>query len=114
MKRTILGILSCVFLLSVGNVYAIGVVELADRVAKETGLPKKEAQKNINSVFEAIKYELAMGESVTIKNFGRFSVKERGPRKARNPKTGESIQVEARNYPRFSASDNFKKALNKN
>ena len=95
-----------------GPSYGIGVSELADKLAASKGVSKEQAKGDISAVFNLIQSELETGESVSIRNFGRFSIKERGPRKARNPRTGEEIQVEARKYPRFKASDTLKRVVN--
>jgi len=83
------------------------------QVAKISGVSETEARTSVNTVFSALKGELEAGHKVTIRNFGRFYVRQLGQRKGRNPKTGKAITIPARKYPRFSASDKLKEALNR-
>ena len=59
----------------------------------------------------AIEAELATGGEVAITGFGRFSVAARGARQARNPRTGEPIEIPAGRAPRFSAGSQLKRAV---
>jgi nucleoid DNA-binding protein len=55
-----------------------------------------------------IRDTLARGEAVEVRNFGKFSVREKNPRTGRNPKTGEEAVVKERKVVVFKASKNFK------
>ena len=79
-------------------------VELAQKVGIN--------DKALKSVFEAIKSEVATGNKVDIAGFGSFSVADRAARTARNPQTGETIQVAAKKAVKFKVSKTFKDALN--
>ena len=81
-------------------------------VAKQGGLSRDAARAQIELVTSAIKSELLAGREITLKNFGRFYVQELGARQVRNPRTGKPITVEARRYPKFTSSDNFKLLFN--
>lgn len=67
-----------------------------DIISKELHLPKKEAQKAIQKTFEAIIDGLKKEGRIELRNFGVFVVKERAPRMARNPRTGENVWIEAK------------------
>ena len=84
---------------------------LAEFVAKEAGLKKKDAEKAVNAVFAAIENELATGGRVQLAGFGTFKVKERAERIGRNPKTMEEIQVPASRAAGFRAGKELKKAV---
>ena len=84
--------------------------QLIEKVAEKT-CTKKEAQMAVETLLEAIKNSLKNNESVTIAGFGTFKVKERKARTARNPKTGETIQVPAKKTIAFRPSKELKSIL---
>jgi DNA-binding protein HU-beta len=86
--------------------------ELVDTVANETGLPKREAAKAVDSVFTAITDALKDGDEVRLVGFGTFSVAERTASQGRNPRTGETINISASKQPKFRAGKGLKDALN--
>ena len=69
--------------------------ELINAVAKEAELSRKDADKAVNAVFDVIENSLKAGEKVAVVGFGAFEVKERAARTARNPRTGEEIEIAA-------------------
>lgn len=62
-------------------------------------LSKKESELVVNTVFDSITQALAVGDRVEIRGFGSFSIRERDSRQARNPKSGEVIQIPAKKAP---------------
>ncbi len=86
---------------------------LAEFVAKEAGLKKKDAEKAVNAVFAAIENELATGGRVQLAGFGTFKVKERAERIGRNPKTKAAITIPASKAPAFIAGKSLKDSVNK-
>lgn len=78
--------------------------ELSSRVGIDDG--------RLKLVFETIKKEVAAGNKVDIAGFGSFQAVERAARTARNPQTGETIQVAAKKAIKFKVSKTFKDALN--
>ena len=85
--------------------------ELILRVAEETGFSRKNVEIGLNAAIELITKALAEEEKVQIVGFGAFEVKERPARKARNPKTGEEIQIGARRSPMFKPGKALKEAV---
>ncbi|MEJ2182263.1 MAG: integration host factor subunit beta [Nitrospirota bacterium] len=86
---------------------------LIERVAERVdGLTLKQTEIVIETVFDSIKDALKKGEKIEIRGFGNFRLKERGPRKARNPKTGESVDVPEKKAVRFKAGKALREALN--
>ena len=85
--------------------------ELTAAIVKKTGFTKKDAEKAIAALTEVVTETLAAGEKVQIVGFGAFEVKERPARKARNPKTGEEIQIGARRSPMFKPGKVLKEAV---
>ena len=85
--------------------------ELIDNVASEIGVTKKEAKKAVECVFETITNCLAKGDAVRLVGFGTFGARKRAARMARNPRTGEKIQVKAMNVPFFKAGKELKEKV---
>ena len=82
--------------------------ELIDNVASGIGVTKREAKKAVECVFETITDCLAKGDAVRLVGFGTFGIRKRAARMARNPRTGEKIQVKALNVPFFKAGKELK------
>ena len=85
--------------------------QLVEQVADRAGLSNGQAADAVEATLAAIEAELASGREVTITGFGRFSVAERAARQARNPRTGEPIDVPAGRAPRFSPGSQLKRAV---
>ncbi|MBR4080821.1 MAG: HU family DNA-binding protein [Clostridia bacterium] len=77
------------------------------------GIAKKDAEKALNAFVDVVTDALAQGEKVQIVGFGSFEVKDRPARTARNPRTGEEIQIEASKAPVFKAGKALKDSVNK-
>ena len=86
-------------------------VALAEVLQEVLGGTKAEAEKAVETVFGTITNELTKGEDVSIAGFGIFSAKMRAARTARNPRTGESIDVPAMRVPKFKAGKALKDAV---
>ncbi len=77
--------------------------QLVARVARDTGLTRKDVLRVLDGVLEVIGRALKKGEPVKLVDFGTFLVTRRKPRAAHNPHSGEAMRVPARRAPRFSA-----------
>ena len=86
--------------------------EMMTELANETGLTKADAQKVFEATFELIKKELSKGEKVSIAGFGTFNVSKRNARNGRNPQTGETVKIPARNAVTFKAGTELKNKVN--
>ncbi len=86
--------------------------ELVAAVADVAGLSKADAGRAVDAVVEAITGALKSGDQVSLVGFGTFSVKERGARTGRNPRTGETINIPASKTPAFKAGKALKDAVN--
>jgi len=84
------------------------IIELVHGTLEGT---KVQAEKVVDIVFEGIANSLKKGEDVSIAGFGIFSAKMRAARTARNPRTGESINVPAMRVPKFRASKSLKDSV---
>jgi len=85
--------------------------ELIDAIAELASFTKKDAEKGLNAILEAIQKSLSDGSEVSIANFGSFKVKKRSARKGRNPRTGEEMEIPERNVIVFSAGKNLKESV---
>lgn len=87
--------------------------ELINAVAQKAEISKKDGDKAVSAVIEAITEALAKGEKVQLVGFGTFEVKERGERKGINPRTKEEITIAASKLPSFKAGKALKDAVSK-
>ncbi|MEK7538673.1 MAG: HU family DNA-binding protein [Patescibacteria group bacterium] len=78
---------------------------------EKVGGTKVGAEQAFDAILEAMVNTLKKGEEVSIAGLGIFSVKPRAARTARNPKTGEAIQVPATKVPKFRAAKALKDAV---
>jgi DNA-binding protein HU-beta len=85
--------------------------DLVNAVAKVVNT-KKEAQDAVDAAFSAITEALKKEDAVTIIGFGSFKVSKRSARKGRNPQTGETIDIPAKNVPKFIPGKALKTAVN--
>ena len=75
--------------------------DLVDIIAREVGITKVKAELAVDSIIHALKESLARGDRIELRGFGVFEVKRRAPRKARDPRTGETMDVPERNVVVF-------------
>lgn len=87
--------------------------DLVERVAKETDMTKKDAEKLVEVIFESIVSTLNQGEKIELRGFGSFRVRERNARKGRNPKTGEPVDIPAKRVAYFKPGKDLKELINK-
>lgn len=85
--------------------------ELIDKIAEKESLNKAQAGRILENIIETITSTLKKGDEVALTGFGTFSAKKRAARTARNPKTGEKIQVAAMTVPKFKAGKGLKEAV---
>ncbi|MGQ9819588.1 MAG: HU family DNA-binding protein [Candidatus Kapaibacteriales bacterium] len=86
--------------------------DIVDEIAKATGLTKIETKAVVDGVFSSIINAIAEGKRIELRGFGVFKSKERKPRLARNPKTGDVVPLEKRYVPIFKPSPEFLKKVN--
>jgi len=82
--------------------------ELVEEVARAAELNKRDAEVIVETVFDSIISALHKGEKVELRGFGSFRTRERGPRRGRNPKTGEPVDVPAKRVPYFKPGKELK------
>ena len=82
--------------------------DLVDKIAKDAGITKAQADKAANSFLAGVTEALKAGGKVTLVGFGSFGVTDRKARIGRNPQTGAEIQIAASKSGKFSAGKNLK------
>jgi DNA-binding protein HU-beta len=87
--------------------------ELIDKIADDAGITKAAAGRAIESLVEGITHTLRRGERTTLVGFGTFSVSRRAGRTGRNPQTGATIQIKAKNVVKFRAGKELEEELNR-
>ena len=76
--------------------------ELVDLIKEQCPyLENKEVENAVNLFFSEIITGLSSGQRVELRGFGSFSIKSRPPRVARNPRTGEKVEIGSRLLPYF-------------
>ncbi len=86
---------------------------LIEKVSERVGsLTRKQTEIVVDTVFESIKEALVRGEKIEIRGFGNFKPKNRKPRKARNPKTGEKVDVPQKRVLHFKVGKALREAMN--
>lgn len=86
--------------------------DLINSISEKTGLTKTKSNQVLNALTEAITESLSNGNKVTLVGFGTFTVSDRNPRKGRNPKTGELIDIPAKRVARFRPGTSLNNELN--
>jgi nucleoid DNA-binding protein len=90
---------------------AMNKSDLSDKIHDYLGGTKVQADGVMQLLIDEITRSLRKGEDVSIAGLGIFKVSHRKARKARNPRTGEEIQVPAMNVPKFKAAKALKEAV---
>lgn len=86
--------------------------ELSEAVYQEVGLSRNESADLVESILDEMADALTRGETVKISSFGSFSVRQKGERIGRNPKTGEEVPISPRKVLVFRPSHVLKKRIN--
>jgi integration host factor subunit alpha len=82
--------------------------ELAELLFDRLGLNKRESKDMVEAFFEIVHGTLVEGADVKLSGFGNFQLRRKAPRPGRNPRTGESIPIKARQVVTFHASHKLK------
>jgi len=86
--------------------------EIAQVIHERVGLSKKESGQIVDVVLDVVRSALERGEDVKVSGFGHFLVRDKRPRRGRNPKTGEEITIASRRVVTFRASQLLKQRVN--
>jgi integration host factor subunit beta len=87
--------------------------ELVARLASlNPHLYQRDVERIVTTIFEEVSAALARGDRVELRGFGAFSVKKRGARLGRNPRTGAAVDVSAKHIPYFKTGKQLREKLN--
>lgn len=86
--------------------------DLAEAVYEEVGLSRNESAELVEAVLQEMSDALVKGDNVKISSFGSFSVRQKGERIGRNPKTGVEVPIKPRKVLVFRASHVLKDSIN--
>jgi integration host factor subunit alpha len=86
--------------------------DLARAVHNKLGFSQRSAEEIIDTVFATMKSTLLSGESIKIVHFGTLSVRKKTPRKGRNPRTGETMEICSRSMVSFKPSKGLRMKIN--
>ncbi|MBL8661092.1 MAG: integration host factor subunit beta [Rhodospirillales bacterium] len=85
---------------------------IARLAAANPHLYHRDVERIVTTVFDEIATALARGDRVELRGFGAFSVKERGARVGRNPRTGDTVNVTSKYIPYFKTGKQLREKLN--
>ena len=86
---------------------------LVEEVARVADLTKKHSEVIVETVFRSITDALRRGEKIELRGFGSFRLRRREPRKGRNPKTGDRVDVPSKRVPYFKPGKELKDLINR-
>src|SRR6188768_1315955 len=95
------------------NTGSMTKAELVEEVSRVSDLTKKHSEVIVDTVFKTIVDALHRGEKIELRGFGSFRLRRREPRKGRNPKTGDKVDVPPKQVPYFKPGKELKDLINK-
>lgn len=96
-----------------GSGVAMTKSELIARLAEQNPhLFQRDVERIVATIFDEITEALSRGDRVELRGFGAFSVKRRGPRIGRNPRTGDAVRVAEKCVPYFKTGKELRERLN--
>jgi len=87
--------------------------ELVEAVSRVSDLTRKHSEVIVEAVFTSIIDALQKGDKIELRGFGSFRLRQREPRKGRNPKTGDKVDVPPKKVPYFKPGKELKDLLNR-
>ena len=86
--------------------------DLITKIAERAGITKAQATDALNAVLDGVGDALKAGDKVTIVGFGTFSISRRDARTGRNPQTGKTIKIAAKNVVKFKPGKELSESVN--
>ena len=86
--------------------------KICEQVQNKLSLTPRDAKNILEMLLEEMKNKLESGEDVKISGFGKWAVKKKRSRQGRNPHTGQSMEITARNVVTFHPSDKLRAVVN--
>ena len=85
---------------------------VARLVAENPNLTRSDAENVVSTIFDTIVHHLEEGGRVELRGYGAFTVRRRDPKKGRNPRTGDVVDVEGKSVPFFKAGKKLRDRVN--
>ena len=85
--------------------------DIVYKIAKGTGVERRDTEKVVEGFLESVTDALKKGEHIEIRGFGTFKVVTRAPRIGRNPKSGDVVEIPERRAPVFKPSKDLRKRV---
>jgi integration host factor subunit alpha len=86
--------------------------DLARAINEKLGFSQRSAEEIIDLVFSTMKETLISGESIKLVHFGTLSVRKKSPRRGRNPRTGDAMEISSRSMVTFKPSKGLRMKIN--
>jgi len=86
--------------------------DLARVINEKMGFSQRSAEEIVDTVFSTMKSALLNGESIKLVHFGTLSVRKKSPRRGRNPRTGEAMEISSRSMVSFKPSKGLRMKIN--
>jgi integration host factor subunit alpha len=86
--------------------------DLAEAIASRLGYPQSSCADIVDSFLDTMKKALLEGESIKLVHYGTFTIRDKSPRRGRNPRTGESITIKERQTVNFRPSKKLREQIN--
>lgn len=86
--------------------------ELSEKLAEQLGFSQSDCARIVDSFFGNMKQSMLKGESIKLVHFGTFIVRDKAPRRGRNPRTGETITIKKRQAVSFRPSKRLREQVN--
>jgi integration host factor subunit alpha len=86
--------------------------DLAKAINEKLGFSQRSAEEIIDTVFSTMKNTLIAGESIKLVHFGTLNVRKKSPRRGRNPRTGDTMEISSRSMVTFRPSKGLRLKLN--
>ena len=87
--------------------------DIINKVSEGASITKVKSIEAVEAVFDAMKSAMQRGERIELRGFGSFRLRKREPRKGRNPKTGDKVDVPPKKVPYFKPGKELKELINK-
>ena len=88
-------------------------VDIINDVSRAADITKVRAEIAVEAVLDAMKQSMMRGERIELRGFGSFRLRQREPRKGRNPKTGDKVDVPPKKVPYFKPGKELKELINR-
>ena len=86
--------------------------ELIERLTLKHELPPKQVEASVKEILEQMAGSLSSSDRIEIRGFGSFSLYYRAPRTGRNPKTGETVELDGKHVPHFKPGKELRDRVN--